>query len=76
MRVSPPWPAFAPTKNVFFTFLIQGLVPTQDPAGIASAVTQLGGFGPPPRARVAVDLRANPKYMSLQPKCTDQLAHD
>ena len=44
--------------------------------GIASAATQLAGFGPPPRVRVAVDLRDNPAYSAREADCTDQLAHD
>jgi len=70
------WPAFAPTKNVFFSFLIQGLARTKNMPGIASAASQLAGFGPPPRVRVAVDLRSDPKYAARDPDCTDQLAHD
>ena len=70
------WPGLRSTKNVFFSFLIQGLARTKDMAGIASAVSQLDGFGPPPRIRVPVDLRSNPKYAARDPDCTDHLAHD
>ncbi len=69
------WPAFKSTKNIFFMFMIQGLARTQDQAAITGAATQLAGFGPPPRVRVPVDLRQNPKYTSLQSGCTDQLVH-
>jgi hypothetical protein len=70
------WEAFAAQKNPFFSFLIQGLARDVDEAGAAEAAAQLSGFGPPPRVRVAIDVREDPRYQAREPDCGEQLAHD
>lgn len=69
------WPAFAPTKNVFFSFLYAGSTPGVAPAVAADAAAQLAGFPAAPRVQVPVDLRSSPKYASHDPSCADQVSH-
>ncbi|HEY8078583.1 MAG TPA: hypothetical protein VIF62_30845, partial [Labilithrix sp.] len=54
------WPAFAPTKNVFFSFIFAGVTPGAA-SPVSSAAAQLAQFPPPPRVQQAVDLRSSPK---------------
>lgn len=69
------WPAFAPTKNSFFSF-IYAAVGSAPPADVAAgAIAQLGGFPPAPRVHRAVDLRSSPKYPSHDPTCADEVDH-
>jgi hypothetical protein len=70
------WPAFAATKNAFFSFIYAGVTPGED-AGIgASAAAQLAQFPAPPRVQAPVDLRSSSKYPNREPSCTDQVRHD
>lgn len=69
------WQTFKTTKNTFFAFIYAGNVPNPAPAEVAAAVAQLDGFGPPPRVKVAVDLRTDPKYLPHEPGCPDQTSH-
>ncbi len=70
------WPAFAPTKNVFFSFLYAGVTPGAPSSVASSAADQLAQFPPPPRVQVAVDLRSSPKYAMHATSCADQVSHD
>lgn len=69
------WNKFATTKNCFFSFIYASNVPGHDPAVVDSAVQQLGGFPLPPRAKVALDLTANPAYQPHEAGCTNQCNH-
>lgn len=69
------WQTFKTTKNTFFAFIYAGNATNPAPADIQAAVAQLDGFGPPPRVKVAVDLRNDPKYQPHEPNCSDQVVH-
>jgi hypothetical protein len=69
------WPAFAPTKNVFFSFLYAGSVSGTAPSIVTDAATQLAEFPAAPRVQVPVDLRGNGKYPAHDATCADQVAH-
>jgi hypothetical protein len=70
------WPLFRSTKNSFFSYIYAANAPGTPEAGaISTANAQLAQFGPPPRIRVPVDLRNDPRYMPHQTACTDQVDH-
>jgi hypothetical protein len=70
------WPAFAKTKNPFFSF-IYAASKAGAPASItSSAAEQLAQFPVAPNVARAVDLRSSPKYVSREQGCTDQVKHD
>jgi len=69
------WPAFVDTKNSFFSFIYAGVYAGADPGVAPAAEAQLAGFPPPPRVKIAVDLRADPTYMPHESGCTDQVDH-
>ena len=69
------WPAFANTKNVFFSFIYAG-ARSGAPANVVSdATAQLAQFPAPPRIHRAVDLRSDPKYPSHDGQCQNQIDH-
>lgn len=69
------WPAFAATKNSFFSF-IDAAVGSAPPADVAAdGVAQLRGFPPAPRIHGPVDLRSSPKYPSRDGSCADEVDH-
>lgn len=70
------WPAFAKTKNVFFSFIYAGVTPGAPADVVTSANTQLAQFPRAPRVFAPVDLRSNPKYSSREQGCSDQVKHD
>ncbi len=70
------WPEFVHTKNVFFSYIYAANAPAPGAEVIDSAAAQLAGFPPPPRVRVPVDLRFDPRYVPHQEGCTDQCRHD
>jgi hypothetical protein len=69
------WPAFASTKNVFFSFIYAGVTPGADPGVVTSAAAQLAQFPLAPHPQRPVDLRSSPKYPSRDPSCGDQVDH-
>lgn len=69
------WPAFAKTKNSFFSFIYAANKSGVDPAVVTSAAAQLAQFPVAPRTMRAVDLRTSPKYPTREPSCTDQVGH-
>jgi len=69
------WPAFAKTKNSFFSFLYAANKSGVDPAIVTSAAAQLAQFPVAPRTMRAVDLRTSSKYPTREPSCTDQVGH-
>jgi hypothetical protein len=67
------WPLFKDTKNSFFSYIYAANAPSTPEAGaISGGNTQLAQFGPPPRVKVAVDLRNDPRFMPHDPACTDE----
>jgi hypothetical protein len=68
------WPTFAPTKNVFFSFIYAGTVSTGQPQIVTDAVAQLGQFPPPPRVMHPIDLRNDPRYPE-DANCPGQVNH-
>jgi hypothetical protein len=50
-------------------------VPYADPSVAPAAASQLSQVPPPPRVRVAVDLRSDARYMPHESGCTDQVDH-
>jgi hypothetical protein len=69
------WPEFVATKNPWFSFIYAASVPYADPSVAPAAASQLSQFPPPPRVRVAVDLRSDARYMPHESGCTDQVDH-
>jgi hypothetical protein len=69
------WPAFASTKNVFFSFIYAGTRSGFDPAVVTSAADQLSQFPVAPRVMRPIDLRTSPKYTSRDQSCPDHVAH-
>jgi hypothetical protein len=69
------WQTFKTTKNTFFAFIYAANAASPLGSEIAAATAQLDGFKPPPRVHVAVDLRADPKYLPHESGCTDQVTH-
>jgi hypothetical protein len=69
------WPEFVSTKNPWFSFIYAANVPYADSSVTPSAANQLSQFPPPPRVRVAVDLRSDGRYMPHESGCTDQVDH-
>jgi hypothetical protein len=69
------WNKLAITKNSFFSFIYASNVPSHDPAVVSSAAAQLSGFPEPPRAKRAIDLLADAKYMPHHATCTNQTDH-
>ncbi len=70
------WPAFATTKNSFFSFIYAANKSGVDPSIASSAAAQLAQFPAAPRVARAVDLRSSGKYPSREQGCTDQVGHD
>jgi hypothetical protein len=70
------WPEHQPTKNPFFHYIYLANLPGLDPAVSQLARTQLAQFPPPPRVRVPVDLRNDPRYQPHESGCTDQTTRD
>jgi hypothetical protein len=69
------WPTFVNTKNSFFSFIYAGTVLTHAPEVVDVAVAQLAQFPPPPRVKLAVDLRTDTRYMPHEDGCDDQVHH-
>jgi hypothetical protein len=69
------WPAFAQTKNSFFSFIYASNKSAVDPAVITSATAQLAQFPAAPRIMRSVDLRTSPKYPTREASCADQVGH-
>jgi hypothetical protein len=69
------WPAFASTKNSFFSFIYAGTRSGVDAAVVTSAAAQLAQYPAAPRVMAAVDLRSSTKYPTRQQGCTDQVGH-
>ncbi len=69
------WPAFAKTKNSFFSFIYAANTPAAAPSIATSAAAQLAQFPAAPRVMRPVDLRSSPKYVARQDGCTDQVVH-
>lgn len=70
------WPAFAKTKNVFFSFIYAGVTPGAKSNVVTSAASQLEQFPVAPRVFVGTDLRSSPKYTSRDQSCSDQVGHE
>lgn len=70
------WPDHENTKNPFFFYIYGANWPGLDPAVITIANTQLSQFPPPPRIKVAVDLRNDARYQPHESGCTDQTTRD
>lgn len=69
------WPAFAATKNPFFSFIYASVTPSVAASVTSSAAAQLAQFPVAPNVMRAVDLRASPAYTTRQQGCTDQVGH-
>lgn len=63
------WPAFASTKNSFFSFIYAGTRSGVDAAVVTSAAAQLAQYPAAPRVMGAVDLRSSAKYPTRQQGC-------
>ena len=70
------WPEHEFTKNCFFFYIYAAADPEAYADAAAIASEQLAGFPPPPRVRVAVDLRSDPRYQPHQSGCDNQTTRD
>lgn len=69
------WPAFATTKNPFFSFIYAGTRSGVPADVVSSAAAQLAQFPAPPRTHRPVDLRNDPRYASRDGSCADHVDH-
>ena len=68
-------PFFAPDKNVFFAYIVAANQDLPDELALAAAESQLAGFPPPPRVKVAIDWRTDSRY-PVNPDCTTQSQYE
>lgn len=70
------WPNYEYTKSSFFFYIFAAADPLTYDSAATVAGEQLAGFPPPPRVRVPVDLRNDPRYQPHQSGCDNQTTRD